>query len=886
MIAGSYLEAHSNLLANAALEQAIALQRPLIVRTLQPGSTLLVDGIRRGRSPTVLHLFASEYDLAARSDMGGHNGEWVGHAYTDSAHGTVHSMLLNPTSVSDYARLGPVADIDRDWLADTWEQTMFGSLGYGPQDDPYHTGLANLYKHWYSAQVEATDSDGDGMSDSDEVDRYGSDPTVPNAFYYVNDAQPTGDQWCTASGHNANDGRSPATPKASLEAVLAASALGPGAVVCVDAGTYPMASSATLTALQGGSDTLGVIVQGADVAPVLRHTRASPGSACLELHGVTNVLVRSLHLEGGYYGLLVTTSTCCRIEGVDLRHNAQAGLVSIGLNTNLTIRNVLAVGGVQGVALSSLGTNSGATLRHCTFAGSTDSGLVCSNSAVDVQDSIFVVSGAGARCLRSDSSKLVSTFDHNCYHPIDGAQLARLGATDYPALTNWLSVSRQEVHSISLDPLFVGGADFHLQSQNGSYHGGSWTPDDQTSFCIDTASPFAPFDREPAPRSVRANLGRYGGTAEASKTGPHRLLRLIRPIGGEQLAGVEPVRWLAPGGWTPSDTLRVDYTSDNGRTWKTAADMVDPRAGVYLWDTAAALPNCGPLFRVRVTCVQQPTVTDQSSLGFDLRNGGLEPPAIRTQPQSQTNLVGRTAVFGVIAAGTPPLFYQWQMNGVNLMGATNQALAVPNLTLASAGDYSVTISNACCAVNSMNARLTVLPVTTQVYGTTAPLTIISQGAALPYPASLQVQDVSRPVAGVAVTLRGLSHTFPDHLDVLLVGPQGHKVMLMSDVGGSQNLVNATLTVDDFAAEGFPDSAPILARRYRPTDCETADALPGRAPGRPYSTSLSVFEGVDPNGQWLLYVADDTTSDGGTLSGGGPWNSRSQCSRTHRHSCPR
>src|SRR5882672_293124 len=47
-------------------------------------------------------------------------------------------------------------------------------------------------------------------------------------------------------------------------------------------------------------------------------------------------------------------------------------------------------------------------------------------------------------------------------------------------------------------------------------------------------------------------------------------------------------------------------------------------------------------------------------------------------------------------------------------------------------------------------------------------------------------------------------------------------------------------------------------------------MPAPAPARPaagYSTNLGDFAGVNPNGQWKLYVRDDTFPDGGVIEGG-------------------
>jgi hypothetical protein len=56
--------------------------------------------------------------------------------------------------------------------------------------------------------------------------------------YYVNDASTAGDVYCTAPGNDTHDGLTPATPKASLQAILDEFELEPVDVVYVDAGTY------------------------------------------------------------------------------------------------------------------------------------------------------------------------------------------------------------------------------------------------------------------------------------------------------------------------------------------------------------------------------------------------------------------------------------------------------------------------------------------------------------------------------------------------------------------------------------------------------------------------------------------------------------------------
>jgi len=84
------------------------------------------------------------------------------------------------------------------------------------------------------------------------------------------------------------------------------------------------------------------------------------------------------------------------------------------------------------------------------------------------------------------------------------------------------------------------------------------------------------------------------------------------------------------------------------------------------------------------------------------------PPAITTQPQSQSILAGQTATFSVAATGTPPLNYQWFFSGTNIAGATTNPFTLANVQLTNAGNYSVVITNLAGSVTSSAASLTVL----------------------------------------------------------------------------------------------------------------------------------------------------------------------------------
>lgn len=83
-------------------------------------------------------------------------------------------------------------------------------------------------------------------------------------------------------------------------------------------------------------------------------------------------------------------------------------------------------------------------------------------------------------------------------------------------------------------------------------------------------------------------------------------------------------------------------------------------------------------------------------------------PLIASQPQDRTNNVGTAAEFTVLATGTAPLSYQWSYGGSPISGETNAVLRLENVTLADAGNYSVTVTNSAGSIISSNAMLTVV----------------------------------------------------------------------------------------------------------------------------------------------------------------------------------
>jgi subtilisin-like proprotein convertase family protein len=138
----------------------------------------------------------------------------------------------------------------------------------------------------------------------------------------------------------------------------------------------------------------------------------------------------------------------------------------------------------------------------------------------------------------------------------------------------------------------------------------------------------------------------------------------------------------------------------------------------------------------------------------------------------------------------------------------------------------------------------------------------------PYPSWITLSGLAGTVSKVTVTLNSFSHTFPDDVDVLLVGPGGQKLLLLSDAGSATDAVNANLTFDDAAAGMIPDNGPLVSGTFKPSNYATGDVFPAPAPAGPYPDPqlLSVFNGTNPNGTWSLYIVDDAGADVGSITG--------------------
>ncbi|MDQ2625025.1 MAG: HYR domain-containing protein, partial [Actinomycetota bacterium] len=155
---------------------------------------------------------------------------------------------------------------------------------------------------------------------------------------------------------------------------------------------------------------------------------------------------------------------------------------------------------------------------------------------------------------------------------------------------------------------------------------------------------------------------------------------------------------------------------------------------------------------------------------------------------------------------------------------------------------------------------------TQTYSSTAAVAFVDGGSA---PASvITVGGGDQVINDVDVNLT-ITHSFLADADILLVGPEGQSVILMSDVGCSTSASGLALKFDQSASASLSPNQGVTAGTYLPTNisggCDGgADIFP-LAPAAPWGSSLDVFNGTNPVGAWRLFLVDDVAVETGQVS---------------------
>jgi Domain of unknown function DUF11 len=147
-------------------------------------------------------------------------------------------------------------------------------------------------------------------------------------------------------------------------------------------------------------------------------------------------------------------------------------------------------------------------------------------------------------------------------------------------------------------------------------------------------------------------------------------------------------------------------------------------------------------------------------------------------------------------------------------------------------------------------------------------------AAVPYPSLIYAgtngaASLPGTIQTIYVTLNNFSCKFLEDASVMVEAPNGTALEIMSGAGGTATFSTGILTISDSAASLMPTSA-FGPGTYKPTVYLCGDTFPSPAPTGyraaatcGTSTFLSQFNGLNPNGIWRLFLANQSLGTSGS-----------------------
>lgn len=214
-----------------------------------------------------------------------------------------------------------------------------------------------------------------------------------------------------------------------------------------------------------------------------------------------------------------------------------------------------------------------------------------------------------------------------------------------------------------------------------------------------------------------------------------------------------------------------------------------------------------------------------------------------------------------------------------LASAGGRAQGTPTISI---GDVSIAEGNSGISVatatvtlanpNAMETRVRFSTANVTASGNVTTRSFSATGGAIPdagppLPFTLDTSTLTETALTGSVVFQGLTHPNPDHLDALLVAPNGEKMVVLSDVAGPP-ASGTTFTLREY--ERLVTN--LVSGVFNPTSLLPADTFGAPAPAGPYTEAPPVgtariddlVRGHAP-GNWQLFVADDTAGGLGSLA---------------------
>lgn len=406
--------------------------------------------------------------------------------------------------------------------------------------------------------------------------------------FYVNDGSSSNDVYTSALGNNANDGRTPATPKRDLGALLGAYDLEEGDLVLVDAGVYTNTENVLIWS-DGGSPEANLVIRGSTNPAALGHTVITRGSLAINNDAfevrASHVSLENMAIRDAYRGVYVLSNQGVNVSGVLVYSNVFGVVVdqvSSGLVRNIRAWNNTS-GGVDLVKSSEL------RLQNMTLVNNRNFGLRANTLTGSnyIRNTIFYIDQPGQSnpvyALAGESTAIASPnmfLDYNIYYFSPSSTTARIYG-DNLDLTVWQRSAFRDYRSAVTNPLFahVEAGDFLPKSQAGRYAVGTgWVTDAETSWAVDKGDPASAYDLEPFDNGGRINIGAFGNTPFASVGSTSEFV--YARVGNETPFVLTEDDDPYPLVWTvlnvdTTTLVNVQYSGDGGTEWVNLATNIN-----------------------------------------------------------------------------------------------------------------------------------------------------------------------------------------------------------------------------------------------------------------------------------------------------------------------
>ena len=179
------------------------------------------------------------------------------------------------------------------------------------------------------------------------------------------------------------------------------------------------------------------------------------------------------------------------------------------------------------------------------------------------------------------------------------------------------------------------------------------------------------------------------------------------PVGDAPVIRTHPSSRNVYVGDTVTFTVAASGTAPLAYQWQKNGANIANAQSATLVISPAALSDSG-VYRVVVSNAVGTATSNNALLSVVSSQVVNTKPMVTISPASQTAILGGSVTFAVIAAGSAPLYYQWQKNGEDIPNAKTPTHAIAAVAFADSGAYRVIVFNALGADTSAEAHLHVL----------------------------------------------------------------------------------------------------------------------------------------------------------------------------------